>query len=177
VDRGDFEALGSVLREAELDAELDRRLAGVNTALHAEAGLPSVEEQAQLVRQLLLRYLPSARPLQEPAEPPLCVQDVAARLESDLAIAPAITASDRLANRRLLECPDPLPATVTTASVTDLAARLGIEASARYWERFRRAAIMLGITRQRGANQLAAARRQTSRGRPRAPRPERKPKA
>lgn len=39
IDRGDLDAIAPVLAEAEVDAELDRRLIDVTAALHAEANL------------------------------------------------------------------------------------------------------------------------------------------
>lgn len=175
-DDGDLDALAAVLAEAEVDAELDRHIASVNAALHAEAGLQSVEEQAQIVRRLLLQHLPSAFPQPEPAPRPLVVGDVAARLQADRAALRAVVVEDHEANRRLLGNDIPLPLPLTEEALARLATRLGVTAGPRYWEAFRRTAIVLAMARQRGQAEMAAARRQSPPRRSRAVRNSSRPK-
>ena len=164
-DQVDLDALAEVLMLAESDPELDRRIAGVNAALHAEAGLQPAAEQAQIVRRLLLRHLPSGVERPEPAATPLTVGDVAARLGAEAAtagLAPAADA-DREVNRRLLTDATPLPQPLTERALSTLIEQTGVGGSARYWELFRRAAIRMAVARERGRAELAAARRQTPR--------------
>lgn len=172
-DDGDLDALAAVLAEAELDAELDRRVVGVNAALHAEAGLQSIAEHAQVVRRLLLQHLPSGFLPPAPEPGPLVVGDVAARLQADQVALRVAPVEDREANRRLLGDETPVPVPLTEAALARLVTRLGITAGQRYWEAFRRTAIVLAMARQRGQAELAAARRQNAR--PQRPRTARNP--
>jgi hypothetical protein len=169
LERGDLDALADALTPAETDAELDRRIAGLNAALHAEAGLQPVAEQAQTVRRLLLRHLPSGVERPEPAATPLTVGDVAARLQAEQAAAGLAPVTDLEVNRRLLTDASPVPQPLTEAALAVLIEQTGAGGSARYWELFRRAAIRLAVTRQRGRAELAAARRQPPRTRRTAP--------
>ncbi|TAK28738.1 MAG: hypothetical protein EPO21_22190 [Chloroflexota bacterium] len=163
-DRGDFEAVAKVLTEAISDAELDRQIADVNAVLHADAGLQPVSEQSRLIRELMLRHLPSALVGSDEVPAPITIGDVAARLQAEHAIGQPLLPADLVVNRTLLASMELLPTPVTSATILSLATRLQVMASARYWELFRRAALMLAIARQRGEVQLAAAR---ARSRPR----------
>src|SRR5215472_6015672 len=80
-DRGYLDELAEILDRAAEDPELDRQIAGINGVLHAEAGLPKQEDQAQVVRGLLLRYFPDES--SAPAVEPLTVSEVATRLQAD----------------------------------------------------------------------------------------------
>lgn len=155
LERGDFKVVAAVLEQALADPELDRRLAGIDLALHAEAGLQPPEEQARAVRELLMRHLPSGMP--EPEEPEaLTVGMVALRLAEEARgrLAPA----DRLANLHLIERADPITSPVTAEVVARVAVETDIAASEQYWEQFRRAAAKMAITLQHGEFELAAAR-------------------
>jgi hypothetical protein len=165
LERGDLDALADALALAETDDELDRQIAGVNAALHAEVGLQAVAEQAQIVRRLLLRHLPSGIERAVPATTPLTVGDVAARLQAEQAAAGLAPVTDLETNRRLLTDATPVPQPLTEAALTALIEQTGAGGSARYWELFRRAAIRLAVARQRGRAELAAARRQPPRTR------------
>jgi hypothetical protein len=168
-DRGDFDALAQILDLAAKDPVLDRRIAGINSALHADAGLPPMEEQAQVVRRLLLRHFPeeSAAPVVQP----LTVGDVASRLQADYPASGALSEHDRKVNQQLVTSPMAVPLPVHGPSVARLAAQLQLSASDEYWEAFRRTAVLLSIARQRGEIELAAARRQQ---RPRSSQPSRR---
>src|SRR4051812_27711951 len=157
LDEGDLDALTVVLQEAEIDALLDDQLAGVTEALHAEAGLPPAVDQARLVRRLLRQHLPSAFPSDEEPTAPT-VGDAARQLQADLAAGPTLAPADAQAHARLLASDAPLPVPVTATAVQRIAGALGVAASPRYWERFRRAAVVVAVSQQRGMVQLAAAR-------------------
>ena len=161
-DQGDWGTLAEVTEAALHDPELDRMLIEVNAALHAEAGLQPISEQAELVRDLLRQYLPSAFVDEAVLERPVTVGDVAARLQADHAAGKPLSASDLKANESLRGSNISLPPRVTAVAIEKLAKKLQVAASERYWEFFRRAAVMLGISRERGRMQLAATRRQRS---------------
>lgn len=166
-DTGDLAAIGGILAEAEVDPELDRQLVGVNEALYEAAGLPPAPEVAAPLRRLLADPLPSAFP---PAggdlgEPALTVGEVAARLRVDRA-ALTLPAADRLANERLIACATALPETITAPGLARLAATLGAEASPRYWEVFRRVALLLKLSASAASVGLAARQRRGSRRQP-----------
>lgn len=157
-DRGDLDALAQILDRAAEDPELDRQIASINGVLHAEAGLPKPEDQAQVVRGLLLRYFPdeSAAPVVKP----LTVSEVAFRLQADYTSSRAISEHDREVNRQLLASSISVSLPVNVMSVARLAAQLQLSASEAYWDAFRRTAVLLSMARQRGEIELAAARRQ-----------------
>src|SRR5262245_59327986 len=125
-DRGDLDTIEEIVRQAESDPELDRQLAGVNAALHAEAGLQLPKEQAQEVRRLLVRHMPTAMAETE-EEPPLTVGEVAARVQSDPPTSRTLSPADLLANRQLIGSKVPLPAQATTATIAKLARDLGLD--------------------------------------------------
>ena len=162
-DTGNLDELALVLAEAEQDPELDRAIMSINATLHEEAGLQPIQEQAQLVRKLLLQHLPSGFTDSGVDQPSLTVGDVAARLQSDETSGRQLALPDRLVNQRLLGSKEPLPIPINAGKVSELAARLQINASDRYWELFRRAAVILGITRKQNQIQIAAARLQSGR--------------
>lgn len=161
-DRGDLDTMASILDEAIDDPELDRRLVGVHSALHAEAGLQPVNEQAQLVRRLAYQYIPSGIPTDDELPQVVTVGDVAAHLKGELSSGRLLSSSDVATNERLLQSGIPIPTPVTSAVMSNLAAQLQISASERYLEAFRRAAVMLAMARQRDYTVRTAARRQTT---------------
>jgi len=161
-DQGDLDVIEAVLNEALNDPELDQQIASVNAAMHAEAGLQSIEKDAEVVRSLLLRHMPSAvLPAEE--EPAPTVGDVAARIQADLAIRQQLLPSDKTANQRLLGIAVTVPAQATAASIARLAQDLDVPASDRYWEIFRREAVMASMAHEETEVELLAARRQSGR--------------
>jgi hypothetical protein len=163
-DAGDLEAIAAVLAAAETDPELDARIRSVNEALHAEAGLQPLDEQAVTVRRLLYQYLPSGTAdRDDEVDLPLTVGEVAARIKADEGTAQRLAAADRFANQQLLASELTVPETVTAPAIADLAARLQAAASPRYWETFRRTAVMLQMARGRERVGLMAARRRAAR--------------
>jgi hypothetical protein len=158
LERGDFEAIAAILEEAFADPELDRRIVSIDLVLHAEAGLQAPEEQARVIRELLIRHLPSAIPETEESVA-LTIGMVAVRLAEEA--RGSLSPADRLANLHLIERTDSLESPVTSEVVARLSAATDVTASQRYWEQFRRMAAKLAIARQHGEVELAAARRQT----------------
>ncbi len=163
-DRGDLDGIDEVFAQAVDDPELDRRIIGINAALHAEAGLQPIDEQAQFVRRLLFRYVSSGIPHTDEETQPVTVMVVAAQLEVDHAKGRPMPVSDVKANQKLLTSTIPIPVPVTSDIVERLAEELHVTASDRYWEMFRRAAVILVMARQRAQTQRTAARRQSSSG-------------
>jgi hypothetical protein len=167
LDAGDLDTVALILDEAQTDPELDRLLVEVDEALHAEANLPTRQENTQKVRQLLRQHLSSA--FAETAIGPPTVGDVAAKLQSEhasnqqLLLAGDITANDQLLGNHILLTGRPNP-----RLARQIAEATGVQASDHYWERFRRAAVVLMMARDSGAIQLAAARKRIPRkpGRP-----------
>lgn len=169
LERGDFDAVAAILDEAAMDPELDRLLAEVDAALHAEAGLTIRADDAKTVRALLFRHLPSA--FVEPETGPPTVGDVAARLRADHASGQQpLLPGDLSANDQLLGNRTVLAGRLTPRVIRQLTAPLGVQASDRYWELFRRAAVELGIAREGAGYHQAAARPRSPRRRS-APRP------
>ncbi len=163
-DRGDLDGIDEVFAQAVDDPELDRRIIGINAALHAEVGLQPIDEQAQFVRRLLFRYVPSSIPHTDDETQPVTVRVVAAQLEVDHAKGRPMPVGDVETNQKLLTSTIPIPMPVTSDIVERLAVELRATASDRYWEMFRRAAVILAMSRQRGQTQRTAARRQSTSG-------------
>jgi hypothetical protein len=166
-DQGDLDVMEAVLSEALDDHELERQIAGVNAAIHAEAGLEPIERDAELIRSLILRHMPSTV-AQTQDEPWPTVGEVAARIEGNTALRRTLLPPDRLANRQLLGRDDSLPEQATAASIARVAERLEVHASDRYWETFRREAVVVLMAHEEAGMELLAARKQrrsTSRSR------------
>jgi hypothetical protein len=159
-DQGDLETIAEIVAQAVDDPELDRRLIGINAALHAEFGLRPIEEQGRLVRRLAYRYLPSGVPAPDEPPRPVTVGEVVASLKADHAKGHPLPPGGAAANERLLTSDVPIPVPVTAAVVARMAEDLHVVASDRYWERFRRTAVMLAMARQRDKTLHTAARRQ-----------------
>jgi hypothetical protein len=160
LDAADFETVSAVLAEAMTDPTLAQMLQEVDAALHAEADLPTPQEQATTVRRLLRQHLPSA--FIEPETGPPTVGDVAARLQAEHAAGrQPLLAGDLSTNGELLGNRFELTGRPSQRMTRQVAEATGIKASDHYWERFRRAAVALLMARDPGAIQLAAARRRT----------------
>jgi len=161
-DRGDEATMTEVVKAAQADPELDLLLIEVNAALYAETGLPPVDDAAETVQALLREFLPSAFDPEPPEPAPLTVDDVARQLAAEVAKGPRIPPEDAQANQSLVGNRQPLPDRVTPDSLFELAQRLGVVASQRYWALFQRVALALRLSRQNQLS-LAAARRQRQR--------------
>ncbi len=166
-DQGDLDVMEAALTEALDDPELERQITGVNAAVHSEAGLEPFERNAELVRSLVLRHL-SSNVDQVEDESVTTVREVAAHIEGNTALRRSLLPLDRLANRQLLGCDDPLPEQATADGIAGLARLLAIHASDRYWETFRREAVVVLMAHGEADMELLAARnqgRRTSRSR------------
>lgn len=162
LDRGDFDTVAAILAAAENDPDLDRLLVEVDGALHAEAQLTTQAEDERTVRTLLRKHLTSA--FAEPETGPPTVGDVAARLQADHAAGrQLLLAGDLVANDQLLGNRTALAGRINARLVKQIAEDLGVDASLTYWECFRRAAVVLAMTRDTGAIHLAAARQRSPR--------------
>jgi hypothetical protein len=159
LDQGDIDSVAAVLEAALDDSELDRVIAEINLALQEEEQLTPTAADAQLVRDLLRKHLPSAFHMDEPDERPLTVGDVAARLQADRRVPPA----DQEANRRLLGSSVPLPTWLSAQAVSRLITELGVATSDRFLRAFRDTAIMLGMGHSHSQAQLGAAREERAR--------------
>jgi hypothetical protein len=152
LDAGNFEEIASVLLLAESDAELDRRIAEVNNAYAEELGLAPSAQDAEMVRDLLRQYLPSAVEQTE-TDAPIKVSEVAARLVAEN----LLTKPDRETGRKLLHIQVSLPDLLNLQEIRKLGERLRIQASDRFWRAFREAALQMSMGRSQ--TQMAAARR------------------
>lgn len=159
LDQGDMESVAAILEAALDDPELDRVIMEINLAYQEEEQLTPAAADAQLVRDLLHKHLPSAFDANELDERSLTVGDVAARLQADRRVPPA----DQEVNRLLLGSSVPLPAWLSVQAIRQLTTELGIRASDRFLRAFRDTAIMLGMGHSHSQAQLAAAREERAR--------------
>lgn len=179
LDRGNIEGLGAVLEVALNDPELERIIREINLAYQEEEQITPIVTDAQVVRDLLHQHLHSAfanedRPLDDVenivstedadllisalGEDTLTVGDVARSLQESKDVP--LAERDNIA--KLLGSSVPLPASLSIHAIRELALQLKINASDRFLDIFRDAAIMLGIGRSQSKAQLAAARAQKS---------------
>jgi hypothetical protein len=159
LDAGDLEAVAALWEEASLDPELERLLAELDQVLFLEEAGANWEADAERVRVLLSKHLPSGFPAPEPPAT-LTAGDVAARIQVDLSQGDVrLSAADREANARLLGNPTPLPGELGQRPLERWTVGLGVAASAQYWRAFRQAAIVLKMARCQTEGSLAAARR------------------
>lgn len=156
LDEGDPEETSAVLDavyEAALDdPEIDRLIAEITRAYREEQRLTQLDADADLVRELLRRHVPSAFISHEHLKRPLTVGEVAGWLQAQGRVRPG----DEGTNRSLLASTTPLPKLLNSQEVKKLAAGLGVSGSEFYWRVFRDAAITMGIARSNSQVQLAA---------------------
>jgi len=136
------------------DPELDRIITEIDLAYQEEEELTPMVQDAQLVRDLIRKHLPSAFEAEETDDKPLTVGEVAARLKADRKVSTA----DEETNRLLLASSTPVPAWLSGKAIKKLAEELGITASQRFWQAFKETAILLNIGRTYSQTQLLAAR-------------------
>ena len=159
LDEGDADGLTSVLDAALRDEELSRLLDEVDTFWAQEQGISPVGEQVELVRELARRHFSAA--FEAPETPaPLTVADVAAKLHADWRANSAIARADREAAQKLLNAQLLVPATLARfdALAEEVSTRFSIQASDRFWQKFKNAAIALTLRGTTPQTQLALAR-------------------
>lgn len=180
LDRGNIEGLGAVLEVALNDPELERIIREINIAYQEEEQITPIVTDAQIVRDLLHQHLHSAyanedKPLDDDVENIVSKDDadllISASVEDTLTVgdvarslqgAKDVPLAERDNIAKLLGSSVPLPASLSIHAVRELALQLKINASDRFLDIFRDAAIMLGIGRSQSKAQLAAARAQKS---------------
>lgn len=159
LDAADVAALAELWEQAAANPQLEQVLGELTDGLAIEEGQsPAWESDADQVRALLRRYLPSGFP-DKASSPPLTVRDVAARLQSDSTLGRRLAEADRAANGRLLADTTPIPEELGLPHFEKWQTTLGVPASAHYWRAFRQTAVLLAMGRCQQAGELAAARR------------------
>lgn len=152
LERGDMDGVAAILEIALDDPELDELISEVNQAYQEEEGLTPTADEAKLVRKLLQKNFASAFEDEEAKIEPLEVKEVAARLESDRRVPSA----DQEANRSLRDIHIVLPRRLGRQEMEGLKKGLHVEASERFWRRFKDTAIMMEIGRANDPSRLAA---------------------
>lgn len=161
MEQGDTEGIAAILEMALDDPELDELISEVNEAYEEEEGLTPTARDADLVRDLLQKHFASAFEDEEVEVAPLEVRQVADRLERD----PRVPSTDRGANRSLRDVSVALPRRLDRRGMERLKRDLGVEASERFWRRFKDAAIVMEIGRANSLGRLAAREENERRGR------------
>ena len=153
LEQGDMDGVAAILEMALDDPELDELISEVNEAYQEEEGLTPTAADAKLVRDLLQKNFASAFEDEEAKLEPLQVGKVAARLESDSRVPSA----DKEANRSLRDVHIAVPRRLDHQEMEELKKRLHhVEASERFWRRFKDTAIMMEIGRANDPSRLAA---------------------
>lgn len=109
------------------------------------------------VQSLLAQHFPA--PITEDLAP-LTAGDVASRLQADRMLG-GLTNEDVQANTRLLVDATPVPEQLGAPQMERWLTALNISASPRYWKQFRKAAVLLQMSRCQQGAKLQAARRTT----------------
>lgn len=161
LDRGDFDAVANLLSEAERDPELERMIIEINQARLLEEGAATELGDAELVRQLVHKHIPSGVPTDEEIElPPLTVAHVVNRLQDDPELWQQAGQEDPSAIERLRHSDELLPESLNQRGMRQFFGRLRISVSERFQEMFRETAIFLSMGREQGLARMAARRRQ-----------------
>lgn len=166
LERGDFETVATVLRDAESDPTLERMILEANEVYCTEQEVVMTEVDATLVRDLVQKYLPSAATSEEEMElPPITVSDVVARMQSDARLKTHVEREPKAVLERLRQAEVPLPENLSQRGVRELFQSLGLSLNQQFQKIFRDTAIFLSLGRQQGMARLAATRRQQKQGR------------
>ena len=160
MERGDAEGAATILEIALDDPKLDGMISEVNEALEEEEGLTSTARDAEVVRDLLQKHFASAFEDKEAETTPLEVRHVANRLERD----PRVPFADREVTSSLRGASVPLPRRLDRRGMERLKMELGVEASERFWRRFKDAAVVMEIGRADSLGRLAAREERERRG-------------
>jgi len=163
LDKGDADEIAAVLADALDDPELDRLITEINLAYQDEEQLTPLSHDADLVRELVHRHLPSAFEANEHSFHPVTVGEVASYLKEQR----RVPFTDREVNESLLSSGVPLPQWLSAQEIKKLGVQLGVNASERFWKVFRDTAITLCMGHSHQQAQLAAreqrARKRTTR--------------
>ena len=160
MERGDAEGVAAILEIALDDPELDGMISEVNEAYEEEEGLTPTARDAELVRDLIHKHFASAFEDGEAETAPLEVRQVANRLERD----PRVPSADRVVNSSLRDVSVPLPRRLDRRGMERLKKDLGVEASDRFWRRFKDTAVVMEIGRADSLGRLAAREERERRG-------------
>lgn len=159
LDAGDAAALAELWEQAAINPRLEQVLVELTDGLADEEAFdPAWQADAESVRSLVREHLSSGLPSEDDL-PRLTVREVASQLQKESVIGKRFTASDQVANSRLLAETTPLPDELGLPSFEKWKTSLDISASAQYWRAFRQAAVLLAMGRCQRAGELAAARR------------------
>lgn len=159
LDAGDAAVLAELWEQAADDPRLEQMLGELTDGLAVEEDLdPAWQTDAERLRGLLPEKLPSGF-LDADDPPPLTVREVASQLQKESVIGKRFSASDQVANSRLLADLTPIPEDLGLSHFEKWKTSLGISASPHYWRAFRQAAVLLAMGRCQRAGELAAARR------------------
>lgn len=156
MDEGDLETASMVVELAATDTELARVIDEIDTAYQEEEGILVDSEEKRLVKDILYKSFPSA--FNDSEEPkPVTVGDVVVRLLSEN----KVSAIDKQSVNNLINSDLLLPIMINSRTLKHLANNLGLQASERFWNNFRDAAIALVMCRSNSEAQLAARQAKT----------------
>jgi|GEM_PF-1423993 len=171
LDEGDMEVVAQILDAACNDPELERIITEINSAYQEEEQLTPIATDAEIIRNLLHKYLHSAFEIIQEEEKPLIFEDIDEE-EKPVTVGDVIKrlqdinripSADKHIISKFLDSSVPLPVKLSIQAVRQLAAELRINASERFLDMFRDTAITLSMGRSHNRAQLAAAREQKSR--------------
>lgn len=151
MDEGDLETVANILELATKDTELAKIIDEIDTAYQEEENIVVNNQEKELLKDLLYKSFPSAFTDTEKVEP-LTVRHVIARLMSEN----SISAIDKQIVHNLINSELALPTVINSQTIKALAKTLAVNASDRFWNKFRDAAIALVMCRSNSQAQLAA---------------------
>ncbi len=158
LDSGDAEAFATLWERAAADPELEAFLRMLGEGIYETEGPGAdFEADAERVRAIAFKHLPAFTPPATPAGP-VTAAEVARRLQADDDLGGRLDEADRLANADLLAREEPLPESRRRSDIEAWGRSLGVQASARYWNTFHKAAVMIEMARDQQTSRLAAAR-------------------
>lgn len=161
LERGDFDAIAEILKQAEEDAALERMILEWNDAYAREQQIALDAQDIALVRDLIEKHLPSGNPDElETDLPPPTVSDVIARMQGDAALKKHLEREGQTAISQLQGSDTPLPRNLTQRGVQEVFRALGISVSQSFERFFRDTAIFLSMGHEQGRARLSATRRQ-----------------
>lgn len=158
MDNGDLDTLAEIWASAEGDPALGDELTELTTLAIKEFEEASpLHADAEKIAGLLKKHLVSA--FSEDQDPgPVTIGDVAAKIQADAALRRGFDPQDLTANSQLLGNPTVIPEDLGMPRLMRWVPGLGVAASTRYWKEFRKAALLLRMSRDQASARLAAAR-------------------